>query len=265
MSGISYPAPSNPFTPIFNVNDFTSSGNETVNSETVLGDETVLGNLILNSEPTLLNINTTSLNNNNLVSKLYVDNTISTSIATNNNISDAYPTEFFFGNSATTNLLAPSIYSGYVQINSGYVQISGVNNTLIIRNYLIELSYQITESYPNSSSVYKHFIFNGVYELTYYKNNNTFIGSSYTNIRGNSLTGALGVFNNTIPIQFGIYQNLPTITFNFPTYRNPNNYNSNWISSYGVSMKIMNSSPLDQENEIYGNSKQNGYFVVRPN
>jgi hypothetical protein len=271
-----YPTPKNNGTEIFNIHNFFDPnknivasgdqrihGNITQQSEFLYGDETIGGMLYLSNEPLLTgNVNTLTLTDNNLVSKKYVDDVITTTTTTIENLIPN-ATTFFYGRGYLDR--GPLFASNPTPtIENGYVQIDFINPNLLVQSIVVDIVYQITESRANTTQIFKNTQYTAQYLLSFYKFTfDLFVGANYQLLSGSSLTGNINDFNIT-PVVFGVFQNKITISFNFPTNRNPNLKTSNYISNYGISMSIKSSAPLNKTTGLFeiSSTNQNAYFLL---
>jgi hypothetical protein len=253
---------------VFNTLDFTqptqnivNTGNQsiagilTTTGDIVNGDENVSGYSYNGYEPFITNV-TPAINllSNQLTTKSYVDAKAS---------SNPYPMLFSFGTSYDN--------TNTVQMEDGYVKIKSHDSSKYVHSCIVEIAYQYTECYSNSFDVDSQTSWTGIFLISYGRTvpfNTVINGTTITTpsalfnpkfklLSGNNLTTIkIRDTPNVYPISIGLKDNCLAINYNFPTWRNENNTQNSivpgytWISSYGVSMRLLYSTPNDSTSNL---------------
>jgi hypothetical protein len=275
------PAFENPTRRIFNMNNFEASttsylgnkgkqrliGELVSNNDTTLNDERVYGTsnvstLIVENdasfsrEPLINSItNSVSLTNNNLVSKKYVDDEI-LKVETN-----PYPIFFSFGSSYVNNTALD------MNNASSFVKIGTTDVSKLVLSCIVEIVYQLTICSGQLTKVTNQQLLTGTYLISYDKTppSSVTVGGvvmpipsvisnpTYRLLSGTDLTATIitpllpSTLNvNFNPITIGLKDNSLAINYNFPkaSYNKTSSVTTpNWYSAYGVSMRIIHSTP----------------------
>jgi hypothetical protein len=232
--------------------------NAYISGTTETGINRVLTDSFLNEEPYVTNY-TANLQNNQLTTKYYVDNTIANSL-------NDFPQVFTFGRNYTSPQGSVSPY-----MNGGYIFIKKLDFAdKYISSVCVEIVYKLIESTRNTTSITKQTVIYGLYQLSYnrvFGSQSTFLGSNGTAIllAGQSLTGNLNNYGTCVPIVFSGVGNNIKISYNFPYMSGlfpttGNSMNSTyWISDASVTMRLVSSSPHTNTTNgiVLGCSKMN--------
>jgi hypothetical protein len=247
------------------IGELVSNNDTTLNDERVYGTSNV-GTLIVENDASFLReplinsiTNSVSLTNNNLVSKKYVDDEI-LKVETN-----PYPIFFSFGSSYVNNTALDMSNA------SGFVKIGTTDVSKLVLTCVVEIVYHLTISSGETTIIDNHNTYTGTYLISYDKtppipNSVTINGVTtilptipsilsnpkYRLLAGTDMTTTS--LPNTIPafypLTIGLKENSLAIEYNFPngTYNKtapnpPINPNPKWYSAYGISMRIIHSTP----------------------
>jgi hypothetical protein len=195
-----------------------------VSKTVTYGNETVYGDSSFKDEPTIMSITDPEfLTSNHLVSKSYVDSKI---------IINPYPQIFVYGK-AYTGSPVPVGFSENIQI------IKFTNNFPVIQSIYVEVIYDVQRGQRNTLSRDSAIQRESIYNIVYYKTNGVFTSSTIELVSGDNLTRDYGGYQ---PFDAGISNGDCCVMCDFP--KSPTSITSdNWISSYGITIRILNSTP----------------------
>jgi hypothetical protein len=190
---------------------------------------------------------------NHLVSKSYVDS----------RVSGNYPQVFTYGKAYNGTALTTTV--------DGYVFINFLNPSPVMQSLYIEVVYDIQLSNDDlpvvrSSAMQR----TAVYNVCFYKQNGIFNRSQMELIDGDSLTdgGITSIIGGPSyqPFGIGITNGVCVIRYQFPpsnsVYTTTNN--DNWLSSYGITLRILQSTPqtTDESDILSSSNSGSAYFSI---
>lgn len=226
------------FQKTFNINNYVQSGSSLLNSGNqrlngnlqITGDEITYGSDTSAKEPLVLTVSDPStLVANNLITKSYFDSKLN-------------PQVYTFGAAYDNSLTAPVIQSGYVYVNFR-------NTASLVDTFYLRAIYKITYANANttiSPSNIADTFFDATYFIKVLKLNG--VPSIYVKyLAGTDIRTAItsSQFNQSFtPLTIGRTGNRVIVSYGFPSNRTAftNTTNKFWVSSYGITLNIMEST-----------------------
>jgi hypothetical protein len=147
-----------------------------------------------------------------------------------------------------------------------------LNPQIGIQSLYLEIYYNVTRSgagVMTRSTTFPSIRLHSVYNVFFYRVNGTYSQSAYELISGDSITNVTGTFGYTYqPFGIGTSGGNCILNYAFPptggVYTNNPNTNG-WISQYNITIRILQSNPLNTGNSaniISSASFGGAYFSV---